>query len=281
MKCLTDAWGLHCGELRGWLRQSVGNPAEVEDLFLKALRQGEHSCDLKNARAWLLQVARNTLIDHLRLHHDTVELPDDLAHSVETAETVDQFSTCLPRVLAELSASDRQGITTCDLQGMSQADFASAQGLSLSAAKSRWQRARLRLMAQMSLACQVRPDDAGRVQDFVPRAPIWPWQTLSGPLTRRAYFSFLVDLPHHMPDQSVTRVLDQIEHDLKAARITVIRVRHFRAVQAQAKLGQTTQFVLVRHWAGGLEHRQVVPVHCQDQVKRRVVGMQNLACPQF
>ena len=43
MTCLTDAWACHCGELRGWLRQRVGNPAEVEDLlqdlFLKALRQ--------------------------------------------------------------------------------------------------------------------------------------------------------------------------------------------------------------------------------------------------
>ena len=178
MTCLTDAWACHCGELRGWLRQRVGNPAEVEDLlqdlFLKALRQGERFCDLNNARAWLFQVARNTLIDHLRLHHDTVELPDDLAHSVETADTVDQLSACLPRVLAELSASDRQAITTCDLQGMSQADFAAAQGLSLSAAKSRLQRARLRLKARMSLACQVRLDDAGRVQDFVPRAPILP-----------------------------------------------------------------------------------------------------------
>lgn len=172
MKCLTDAWAIHCGELPAWLRQRVGNPAEVEDLFLKALRQGERFCDLDNARAWLFQVARNTLIDHLRLHRDTVELPDGLAHRVEAVDTADQLSACLPRVLAELSASDRLAITTCDLHGIGQADFAAAHGLSLSAAKSRLQRARVRLKAQMSLACQVRLDDVGRVQDFVPRAPI-------------------------------------------------------------------------------------------------------------
>jgi RNA polymerase sigma-70 factor (ECF subfamily) len=41
--------------------------------------------------------------------------------------------------------------------------------LGLSAAKSRLQRARLRLRERMSLACQVQLDEAGRVADFVPR----------------------------------------------------------------------------------------------------------------
>ena len=62
--------------------------------------------------------------------------------------------------------------TLCDLQGMAQADFAQAKGLSLSAAKSRVQRARIRLRAQMSQACQVQMDEGGRVSDFVPRPPV-------------------------------------------------------------------------------------------------------------
>jgi RNA polymerase sigma-70 factor (ECF subfamily) len=44
--------------------------------------------------------------------------------------------------------------------------------LSLSAAKSRIQRARLRMKARMTEVCQVRVDDAGHVLDFVPRAPL-------------------------------------------------------------------------------------------------------------
>lgn len=174
MNCLTNAWAAHSGELRGWLRQRVSSPAEaddlLQDLFIKALRQGERFCDLHNARAWLFEVARNTLTDHLRVHRDTVEVPDDLAHSVDEADTVDVLTACLPRVLSELSAPDREAITLCDLQGMPQADFASAKRLSLSAAKSRLQRARVRLKAHMSVACQVRVDDTGRVVDFVPRS---------------------------------------------------------------------------------------------------------------
>jgi RNA polymerase sigma-70 factor, ECF subfamily len=48
----------------------VGNHQDAEDLlqnvFLKALRQGRRFCSVENGRAWLFQVARNALADGLR-----------------------------------------------------------------------------------------------------------------------------------------------------------------------------------------------------------------------
>ncbi|OIP19502.1 MAG: RNA polymerase subunit sigma-70 [Comamonadaceae bacterium CG_4_9_14_3_um_filter_60_33] len=173
MNCLTSAWTLHAAELRGWLRHRVGNDALaddlLQDLFLKALRQGERFCELTNARAWLFEVARNLLADQLRVAHHMVDLPENLTAQSDDVDTVDTLTACLPRVLSELSPQDREAIMLCDLQGMAQADFAQASGLSLSAAKSRVQRARVRLRSQMSLACQVQVDAIGRVADFVPR----------------------------------------------------------------------------------------------------------------
>ena len=173
MNCLSTAWAAHEPELRGWLRRRLGNPALaddlLQDLFLKALRQGERFCSVHNARAWLFEVARNTLADHLRVARDTVELPDDLPAPADEPATVDTLTACLPRVLSELSDEDREAITLCDLQGMSQADFAAARGLNLSAAKSRIQRARLRLKQRMTQVCQVQLDATGHVADFVPR----------------------------------------------------------------------------------------------------------------
>lgn len=173
MNCLSTAWASHEPELRGWLRHRLGNPAEaddlLQDLFIKALRQGERFCSVQNARAWLFEVARNTLADRLRVARETVELPEDLAAPVDEPDAVDTLTACLPRVLSELSAEDREAITLCDLQGMSQADFAAARGLNLSAAKSRLQRARQRLKQRMTQVCQVQIDDAGHVADFVPR----------------------------------------------------------------------------------------------------------------
>jgi RNA polymerase sigma-70 factor (ECF subfamily) len=176
MNCLKDAWSLHEPELRGWARHRLGNAEDAEDLlqdlFLKALRQGERFCSVHNARAWLFEVARNTLADRLRVARTTVELPDDLASPVSEVEAVDSLSACLPRVLSELSAEDREAITLCDLQGLAQADYAKAKGMTLSAAKSRVQRARMRMKQHMTAACQVQLDTAGHVQDFVPRKPL-------------------------------------------------------------------------------------------------------------
>ena len=173
MNCLTTAWSAHEAELHNWAHRRLRNAAEaddlMQDLFLKALRQGERFCSVNNARAWLFEVARNTLADRLRVARDTVELPEDLPAPLEDTDTVDSLTACLPRVLSELSPEDREAITLCDLEGMAQAEFAAAKGLSLSAAKSRIQRARQRLKQRMTEGCQVQMDDAGRVSDFVPR----------------------------------------------------------------------------------------------------------------
>jgi len=173
MNCLTTAWSAHEAELHNWAHRRLRNAAEaddlMQDLFLKALRQGERFCSVHNARAWLFEVARNTLADRLRVARDTVELPEDLPAPLEDTDTVDSLTACLPRVLSELSPEDREAITLCDLEGMAQAEFAAAKGLSLSAAKSRIQRARQRLKQRMTEGCQVQMDDAGRVSDFVPR----------------------------------------------------------------------------------------------------------------
>lgn len=175
MKCLMLAWEQHEGELRGWLIKRLGNRADAEDmlqnLFLKALKQETAFCDMSNARAWLFQVARNALIDQSRLSKAQIDLPEDLAAEPDNPlAPVERLSDCLPRVLSELSKKDREVIFQCDIQGMAQKDFATQHSLSLPTVKSRIQRARKRLRAQLEVACQVRFDDTGKVCCFVPRA---------------------------------------------------------------------------------------------------------------
>ena len=174
-RCHLAAWRLHKRELRAFLGNHAGSASEADDLlqevFLRALRQGEAFCRLDHPRAWLFQVARHLLIDHGRLSRPHDPLPDDLAGEMPAENAaVDVLTSCLPRVLTELSAEDRQVLTLCDLQGMSQQDYARQFGLTLPAVKSRIQRARRRLQAQLVSACQVRFDEAGRVCCFTPRA---------------------------------------------------------------------------------------------------------------
>ena len=145
----------------------------LQEVFLRAVLQGVDFCRVENPRAWLFQVARNLLVDRLRLTREQVPLPDDLlADAPPEIAPVDLLSHCLPRVLSELSAEDRDAIVLCDIQGMTQKDFAERLQLSLPAAKSRVQRARLRLRAQLADACQLTFDAEGKVCCFVPRPPL-------------------------------------------------------------------------------------------------------------
>lgn len=173
--CLLAAWRAHERSLRGWLQHRLHEPAQAEDLlqeiFLKAMRQGTRFCELENARAWLFEVTRNTLADLLRQRRETVPLPEDLTREEDAAPAVDGLAACLPRVLAELAPADRDALTCCDLEGMTQADYAARLGISLPGAKSRVQRARARLKAQLSRACQVRLDEQGKVCCFTQRPP--------------------------------------------------------------------------------------------------------------
>ena len=145
-----QAWGAHQAELRGWLHQRLPDTATAQDLlqdvFLKALRQGQAFCGVANARAWLFEVTRNTLTDHLRRQHPT-------EHWTE----------------AELDETDADIIRQCDLNGQRQQDYAAAHGLSLPATKARLRRARERLRAAMTQGCQIQTLPGGGVADFVPR----------------------------------------------------------------------------------------------------------------
>ena len=175
--CHHKAWRQHQAEIRRFLVNRARSAVDADDLlqevFLKALLQGQAFCNLENPRAWLFHVARNLLVDRLRLTREELPLPDDLcADSASQLEPVDLLSQCLPRVLSEIPAPDREAILLCDMQGMAQKDYARQLGLTLPAAKSRVQRARQRLRAQLATACKVSFDDDGKVCCFVPRPPL-------------------------------------------------------------------------------------------------------------
>ena len=165
--CAANAWRNHQSELKGYLIHRLADPAVAEDLlqevFVRAMRQGERFCALDNPRAWLFQVARNALADHLRLAKANVPLPEDLPADEPEIAPVDALAECLEQVLSGLPEGDRDLLRRCDLEGMKLRDYADAHGLGLPAVKSRIQRARTRMRDAMTRTCRVRFDDMGQV----------------------------------------------------------------------------------------------------------------------
>ncbi|WP_230581508.1 sigma-70 family RNA polymerase sigma factor [Aeromonas hydrophila] len=170
--CLMMAWQQHEHEIYGWLLKQSGSQMDADDLlqetFLRAIRQQGKFCAIENARAWLFEVSRHLVIDKSRRQRPLSQLPDELAMQQEPLDAVDSLAGCLPRVFEKMTKSDRDILGLCDLEGMRQAEFAIQHGLTLAATKSRLLRARERLRQQLSLDCQVRLDDHGRVCCFTP-----------------------------------------------------------------------------------------------------------------
>lgn len=175
MNAISEAWNAHQGELYRFVRARAGDADEAHDLvqevFVRAIRQPGGLAAIANPRAWLFQAARNLLIDRFRLAREQVPLPDDLvdAGSDTDARPVDTLTRCLPHVLSVLTAEDRDAITRCDLEGLTQQAYAAHSGLTLPAAKARVRRARQRLRAGLVELCGVRFDERGEVCCFKPR----------------------------------------------------------------------------------------------------------------
>lgn len=173
--CILSAWKLHESELHHWLLRQLGNQDDaadaLHDIFLKAVSKGIVFCEIDNPRAWLFQVARNYLIDTYRKDWKLIPLPNEPEIEINTDvnATVDELTQCLPRVLSELALEDGDIIRRCDIEGVALQHYAQSNHLTLSATKSRIQRARKRLRENMLQKCRVVFDKHGSVCCFTPR----------------------------------------------------------------------------------------------------------------
>jgi RNA polymerase sigma-70 factor (ECF subfamily) len=171
--CVLRAWREHESELRGFLARQTGDADAADDLlqdvFVKAMRQGQGFCVLDNSRAWLFQVARHAVVDAARAARPRAELSDELpAPAAPGRDAVDELDRCVARCLQTLDEVDRDIVQACDLDEQTVRVYAQSHGLSLAAAKSRLLRARQRLREALIAHCAVRFDGQGQVCCHVP-----------------------------------------------------------------------------------------------------------------
>lgn len=167
-ECVLNAWNEHSEELEGFLAQRTGSTEEAEDLlqevFTRAMLEGSGFCKLNDARSWLFRVARNQVIDTHRLKKPRDELDESSMRTpAETRTPISELQQCITRNLPHLDEADRHILDACDLEGMTQKDYAAGNGLSVAATKARLRRARQRLRTQLVRNCQVVLDEQGKV----------------------------------------------------------------------------------------------------------------------
>jgi RNA polymerase sigma-70 factor (ECF subfamily) len=133
---------------------SLVGPADAEDVvhdaFERALRAGSVRSD-GDPRPWLQRIARNVAYDTLRLRERQPSLPAGLADEENTERTVlrREIAAELDVALQLLSPAQRRAIVLHDLEGYSNAEIASLEGIPYHTARTRLFRARRALRGKL------------------------------------------------------------------------------------------------------------------------------------
>ncbi|MBE2215184.1 MAG: sigma-70 family RNA polymerase sigma factor [Opitutaceae bacterium] len=174
------------GELRAAVRRFIGarvrGAATAEDLtqevFLKMQRHVAEVRDPRRLMGWVIQVARHVIADHFRRTRPTESF--DEAHVAadatapatddrEEARLRDELAAYIRCVVQGLPPIYREALELTEYDGLSQVELARRLGLSVSAAKSRVQRARALVRATVDRCCHFEVDRYGTVLDYTPR----------------------------------------------------------------------------------------------------------------
>jgi RNA polymerase sigma-70 factor (ECF subfamily) len=119
--------------------------------------------------AWIFAVARNAIIDHRRKsavrEHATLDEAQALGPQAER-DAMRELAPCLRQMIEHLPEPYRAAMKLVDLQGISHQELADRQSITLSAAKSRVQRARRQLREMIHDCCEIEQNARGEVVDY-------------------------------------------------------------------------------------------------------------------
>jgi RNA polymerase sigma-70 factor (ECF subfamily) len=178
---VEDIWVEFGAGLRTFVRRRVADPHQAEDLVseivVRVHRHLDTLDDQERLTAWVFRIARNAIKDYYKSSGRRREVldpePEPTLSESGADEWVDdqeavlaELAVCLRPLLAELPEDHRRALELTDLGGLSQAEAAELEHVSLSGMKSRVQRGRRQFAALVKQCCDVTTDTRGELTDF-------------------------------------------------------------------------------------------------------------------
>jgi RNA polymerase sigma-70 factor, ECF subfamily len=183
---IEDVWRELGGSVRGFVHRRVADRDAVDDIVAEVMLRAHANLggldDHDKVTAWVYRIARNAITDHYRSVARRVDVPmgrvaDSPGVDVGADGWLDgqaapgcEPSGALRPLVQQLPPDYRRAIELTDLGGMTQADAARLEQLSVSGMKSRVQRGRRQLAALLHQRCEVSLDATGMPTDCAPRA---------------------------------------------------------------------------------------------------------------
>ncbi|MBH0775654.1 sigma-70 family RNA polymerase sigma factor [Nocardia bovistercoris] len=180
---LEQLWRGFSDDLRTFIARRVSRPEDADDIlsivFLRMAKSLDDLRDHDRLLGWMYAITRNAITDYYRSAPHRRELSVDAVPEQPTigdggvdtdAAAQKELAKCLVPMLAALPAEQAAAVKMVDLDANTHAAAAERAGISVSGMKSRVQRGRAALHAQLHACCRISQDHAGRVHDYQPRS---------------------------------------------------------------------------------------------------------------
>ena len=172
MMSTSEIWTAYHDRLGGYVARHVRQQSDrddvLQDLFSKIHAGLPTLRDESRLEAWLFRLARRAVVDLFRKRRPLPPAGEPTAVAAEEVPSKD-VASWLPSMVDALPDPDREALVLADVQGLPQGDVAARLGISLSGAKSRIQRARLKLKDALLDCCDLSLDGRGIPIAFEPK----------------------------------------------------------------------------------------------------------------
>ena len=162
-----DLWLSSKDRLHGYVLSRFKNKELAEDITQEVLLKIHKSCcsdkEIKNVNSWLFQIAHNTTLDHIKKTQREIEFEEN---SDESESIWTNLSFFLEPLIDCLPDSYALPLKLSDIEGRKQQEIADQLGLSLTAIKSRIQRARKQLKEQIKSCYHIELNKNGTPISF-------------------------------------------------------------------------------------------------------------------
>ncbi|UGA53619.1 RNA polymerase sigma factor SigZ [Vibrio sp. VB16] len=173
---MISEWQNHKAQLRHYVSKRIDDTDAVDDIlqdvYIKASGNLHQLKSKGSLKSWLFRIAHNTIMDFYRDRQPYEALPEDLiAEDEDTGKQArEELAECLRPLIDELPEKYGTPLRLAELEGVSQQGIADQLGLSLSGAKSRVQRSRVKFREQMMACCDFEVGQDG-ITDYSPKDP--------------------------------------------------------------------------------------------------------------
>jgi len=160
--------------LKAFIGKRVNDPAIAEDLlhdvFLKIHNHVGSLKEEEKLASWIYRIAQNSIIDFYRRRKEMIPAQDDVPFDANQFDDIpEKLAPTLKALINQLPDIYKDALLLIDFEGVKQTELAARLGISVSAVKSRVQRARKMLKELLLECCHFEFDRYGTVFDYHPK----------------------------------------------------------------------------------------------------------------